>query len=202
MNFSELSKVKWLSAVVIATTLVGCSPMANPNDAAKEKATVPPAQTQGTDDEAVNKNTPAEKNPNRKQAPETRQPRYSVRAPQVGPNSATTKMNSKQQANYIAESVNRIPGVERSAVLVTGNTAIIGVDLKADIGGSRIDTIKYSVKETAENTIPKGMRAVVTADVDTVTRVRELIAGTRQGRPIDSLGDEIADIISRLLPEM
>lgn len=93
-----------------------------------------------------------------------------------------------------------IPGVERAYVLLTGRIALVGVDLKADISGSKIDTVKYSVKEAAERTGP-GYKAVVTADVDTVTRIRELANGARNGRPISSLADEIADILSRLYPE-
>jgi YhcN/YlaJ family sporulation lipoprotein len=198
MNFSQSGKIKWLSALMLTVTLVGCSPQANPGDVAKEQATKQ-SQIAGVEDEANNKNSLAEKNPNRAQLQEVRNPNYSVRAPQVTPQAP--RKSAKQMADFIAQSVNRIPGVERSAVVVTGNTAIVGLDLKSTISGSRIDTIKYAAKETAEGST-NGMRAVVTADVDTVTRLRELMAGARQGRPIDSFGDEIADIISRLIPEV
>jgi YhcN/YlaJ family sporulation lipoprotein len=104
-------------------------------------------------------------------------------------------------ANDIANTVNRIPGVERAAVLLTGKTALVGVDLASNITGSRIDTIKYSVKEAAERS-GNGYHAIVTADIDTVTRVRALVNGMKNGKPVTTLSDEFADIVSRLIPEM
>jgi YhcN/YlaJ family sporulation lipoprotein len=203
MNFSH-RKLKWITALMMTVTLAGCSPNIGANNAAKdaqkENATVKSRSPQ-VERAANNKNAPAEKNPNRKQISDTRQPQVNQRAPRVD-TGQNKKMSPKELSTYIAQVVNRVPGVERSYVLVSGNTALVGVDLKADIGGSRIDSIKYSVKEAAEKSTPTGMRAIVSADVDTVTRIRELVAGTRQGKPISSLGDEIADIISRLLPEV
>ena len=106
-----------------------------------------------------------------------------------------------QQADEIARTVTRIPGVERAAVLIAGKALLVGIDLNSSITGSKIDSIKYSVKEAAERT-GKGYHAIVSSDIDTVARTRELINGIRQGRPTSTVSDEVADIVSRLLPEM
>ncbi|HEU4963433.1 MAG TPA: YhcN/YlaJ family sporulation lipoprotein [Bacilli bacterium] len=197
-------------ALLLSTTLVGCNNAAAPDvrQGVQDKVREGKQTAEGVIEE--NKTTRAERNPNRSQVSELRKPKYEINAPKIqGQNRAKTKSqgaksrinNINRVADYIADTVNRIPGVERSAVLLTGKTALVGVDLSKDISGSKIDTIKYSVKEAAENT-GTGYNAIVTADVDTVTRVRELIAGAKAGKPIDSVSDEIADIISRLLPEM
>lgn len=196
MNFKTLSK--WLApTLILSAAIVGCAPNAAPDNQVREGERT----AEGVVEE--NQTTRAEKNPNKAQVSELRTPQKEVRAPKIRgqKNTKPERMNMNQVADYMADTVNRVPGVERSAVLLTGRTALIGVDLGKDIGGSKIDTIKYSVKEAAENT-GSGYRAVVTADVDTVTRVRELIAGMRAGKPVDSIADEIADIVSRLIPEM
>lgn len=184
------------AALTAALLLVGCNPTASP------KADQTPANEGRDNLEARTQQTPAERKPNLEQVSEIKAPRHDVRAPALGAtdNQGTDK-SLNQQADEIAEIVNRIPGVERSAVLLTGKTALVGVDLQNKISGSKIDSIKFSVKEAAERT-GKGYNAVVTADIDTVTRVRELIAGVRAGKPVSTVSDEIADIVSRLLPEM
>jgi YhcN/YlaJ family sporulation lipoprotein len=186
-----------LSVLTAVALLIGCTPQETPN---QPQASV----NEGHENRAAHtKTTPAERSPNRQQTSDPKAPRYSVRAPQLGATDGQAAQNQtlNQKADEIAEVVSRIPGVERSAVLLTGKVALVGVDLQKDISGSKIDTIKYSVKEAAERT-GKGYNAIVTADVDTVTRVRDLIAGMRAGKPVSTLSDEIADIVSRLIPEM
>jgi YhcN/YlaJ family sporulation lipoprotein len=108
--------------------------------------------------------------------------------------------NLSEMANRIAQECTRVKGVSNAYVLLTGKTALIGVDIDSKITGSKIDSIKYSVKEAAERIGP-GYHAVVSADLDTVTRIRNLASGVRAGRPTSTFSDEVADILSRLLPE-
>jgi YhcN/YlaJ family sporulation lipoprotein len=98
------------------------------------------------------------------------------------------------------DAARRIPGVEGSTVVLAGKTALVGVDLAHTISGSKIDSVKHSVKEAVERT-DGGYRVVVIADVDLVSRLREVASGIQQGRPVSAFTDEIADILSRLLPE-
>jgi YhcN/YlaJ family sporulation lipoprotein len=187
-----------MMSVLLVTSLLGCSPQSMP------KVTKEQTPQQNADANAQ-KSSPAERNPNRAQVGELRKPDYSVRAPQIQMNTPQDNKSWNQKADEIAATVTRVPGVQRAAVLFTGKTALIGVDLRNDISGSKIDSIKFAVKEAAEHMNGgnnPGYRAVVTADIDTVTRTRELVAGVRAGKPVTSVSDEIADILSRLLPEM
>ncbi|MBL0387644.1 YhcN/YlaJ family sporulation lipoprotein [Tumebacillus sp. ITR2] len=186
-------------SLVLATGLTGCSQKILPQ--ALQKDTPNQRTSEGVQNQQADKSSPAEKNPNKAQVSEIRKPDYSLRAPKIADYNTSAGKTLTQQANEISNVVTRINGVERAAVLLTGKTALVGIDLADNITGSKIDTIKFSVKEAAERT-GKGYRAIVSSDIDTITRTRELINAARAGKPITGLSDEIADIVSRLLPEM
>ncbi|MGB8954194.1 MAG: YhcN/YlaJ family sporulation lipoprotein [Tumebacillaceae bacterium] len=187
-----------LPAILIAALLSGCSPNAAPQTNERAQKATP---GDGVQDQASVKSTPAERNPDPKTVSEIHKPVRTERAPKIASRPDGGAKTLTQQADEIAQTVTRIPGVERAAVLIAGKAALVGVDLNATITGSKIDSIKYSVKEAAERT-GNGYHAIVSSDIDTVTRTRELINGIRQGRPVSSVSDEVADIVSRLLPEM
>ncbi|PWK14426.1 YhcN/YlaJ family sporulation lipoprotein [Tumebacillus permanentifrigoris] len=189
-------------SVVLAMTLTGCTqkmiPQALNKNSADNKRTAEGVQQR----EATEKTTPAEQNPDRSQVSEIHKPNYSLRAPKIASlNPKNADATLTKQADEIANVATRIQGVERAAVFLTGKTALVGIDLADNISGSKIDTIKFSVKEAAERT-GKGYRAIVSSDIDTVTRARALVNDVRNGKPISGISDEIADIVSRLLPEM
>ncbi|KEO84374.1 YhcN/YlaJ family sporulation lipoprotein [Tumebacillus flagellatus] len=186
-------------SLALALGLTGCSQKLIPQ--ALQKDTQNQRTSEGVQDSTASRTTPAEQNPNKAQVAETRKPDYSLRGPKIANYNTMQNQTLTQQANEISNVVTRIPGVERAAVLLTGKTALVGIDLADNITGSKIDTIKYSVKEAAERTGP-GYRAIVSSDIDTITRTRQLINSARAGKPITGVTDEIADIVSRLLPEM
>jgi YhcN/YlaJ family sporulation lipoprotein len=174
---------------------VGCHP------SAMERT--PQATPDGVQKYDQVKTTPAERTPKGSEAPDRpvhpEKNRGKIQSPQIEQRSEQP-IGLTEMANQIAQECTRIRGVSKAYVLLTGKTALIGVDLDSRITGSHIDTIKYSVKEAAERVGP-GYHAVVTADLDTVTRIRNLAAGVRAGKPTSTFSDEMADILSRLLPE-
>lgn len=188
---------KWASMLMFLSVflvLTGCRPAAqSPNYGPTKDGFSSPGQE---------RTPPGEENPSPREAPGMSgnpNDQKNIRVPQQG-NYANTYGAPSQQADHIAQVLTGIPGVQKAYVLLIGKLALVGVDLKSDISGSKIDTIKYSVKEAAERTGP-GYKVVVSADVDTVTRIREMSSGVRAGRPISSFTNELADILSRLLPE-
>lgn len=188
---------KWASALLVLCSffsLTACQPAA-------QKSKYGPT-TEGFNHPGAERTPPGEEHPPVQEAPEKAanpDGMKNVRAPEQAQRPSAYG-NPSQQADHIAQVLTGIPGVERAYVLLTGRICLVGVDLRSDISGSKIDTVKYSVKEAAERTGP-GYQAVVSADVDTVTRIRKLAAGVRSGRPITAFSDEIADILSRLIPE-
>jgi YhcN/YlaJ family sporulation lipoprotein len=94
-----------------------------------------------------------------------------------------------------------IPNVNDATAVVLGKYAIVGIDVNAKIDRSQVGSIKYSVAESLRKD-PYGANAVVVADADTNQRLKEIQADIKNGRPIQGIMEELADVAGRLMPEI
>ncbi len=109
--------------------------------------------------------------------------------------------NSQQVSQHLVELITGIPGVEDATAVVLGRYAVVGIDVDSKLDASRTGTIKYSVAEALKKD-PYGANAVVTADPDTVQRLREMGRQIRQGHPIGGIIRELSAIVGRLMPQV
>lgn len=107
------------------------------------------------------------------------------------------KPDAQRTADDIARQVAKIPGVENAYVVITGKTALIGLDLDNNITGKTTTNIKkQAAKKATDN---KGITdAQVTSNPDLVGRVKDIADGIRTGRPLSEFGDQIMEIINRI----
>lgn len=94
-----------------------------------------------------------------------------------------------------------IPNVNDATAVVLGRYAIVGIDINAKIDRSQVGSIKYSVAESLKKD-PYGANAVVVADADTTQRLKEIQTDIKDGRPIQGIMEELADVAGRLMPEI
>lgn len=143
------------------------------------------------------------------QGPEAQQdqPHDGVRVQQTTPQASENKkqLAENQSAQDIAERLVKlavkVPDVNDATAVVFGRVAFVGIDVPAKYDRSRVGTIKYSVAEALTED-PFGANAIVTADTDTVQRIREIAADLRRGRPIAGFAEELADMAGRLMPQL
>lgn len=126
-------------------------------------------------------------------------------APQPGTqpnnNNATERLNDAQQkAENIARACDTIPGVEDSTVVISGNTAYVGLDVEGNLEGEEVANVERSVNDRALAADPSIERCVVSSDADTVSRLRNIYEGIRRGTPITTFEDELSDIGTRIAP--
>lgn len=93
-----------------------------------------------------------------------------------------------------------IPQVQNARCVVLGNTAIVGVDVPADMERAQVDTVKYSVAEALKKD-PQGVNALVTADIDLNRRISEIQTKMQNGQTLGAFADELGDIIGRIIPQ-
>jgi YhcN/YlaJ family sporulation lipoprotein len=122
-----------------------------------------------------------------------------VRVNQSAPNlneerSIATVERLEQIAEGIAE-------VEHANCVLLGDTAIVGINVGGDIDRSRVGTIKYAVAEALRKD-PIGVNAIVTADMDLNHRLQEIRQDMSNGRPMQGLAEELADIVGRIIPQL
>lgn len=119
-------------------------------------------------------------------------------------NTVNEKVQTKsgqQIAHHLADLANRVPNVEDATVLVVGKYAVVGIDVKDNIDRSRVGTVKYSVAESLQKD-PYGANAIIIADPDLYTRLRNIARQVDNGRPVQSVMNELATIVSRVMPEI
>lgn len=109
--------------------------------------------------------------------------------------------NPREVAQRLEKLALSIPEVKAANCVVFGDTAIIGIDVKGNLDRSRVGTIKYSVAEAIRKD-PYGANALVTADLDMGERIREMRRHMMAGHPIAGFGEELADMIGRIMPQL
>ncbi len=104
-------------------------------------------------------------------------------------------------AEHLVNLASRVPNVNDATAVVAGPYAVVGIDVNSDLDRSRVGTIKYSVSESLKND-PYGKKAIVVADADTVSRLRQMAREIRQGQPIGGVVEELAAIVGRIMPQL
>ncbi|WP_242143101.1 MULTISPECIES: YhcN/YlaJ family sporulation lipoprotein [unclassified Bacillus cereus group] len=108
---------------------------------------------------------------------------------------------NEQVADHLASLAASIPGVRDATAVVIGKYAVVGIDVKAKLDRSRVESIKYSVAESLKHD-PNGANAVVVADVDTYERLKQMGKQIRHGKAGEGILDELAAIVGRVMPQV
>lgn len=168
--------IRKLLAVVLAATLLaaagfGCQPAKKPIPAPAPPSKTTPKMTP----------TPAKK-------------------PMVQP-MPTTSPEMHKLATKLAAQAATAPGVKKATVVLTNTVAYVGLDLKANIEGSKTETIKKEVADKVKMADKRLTKVYVSTDIDTVTRIKKAAEGIGKGKPISSFANELSEIGRRIIPK-
>ncbi|WP_102347072.1 YhcN/YlaJ family sporulation lipoprotein [Bacillus sp. Marseille-P3661] len=111
------------------------------------------------------------------------------------------QMNGEEVAEHLVELTTSVPNVKDATAVVVGNYAVVGIDVEDDLDRSRVGSIKYSVAEILQHD-PHGANAVVVADPDAVTRLKEMNKQIKDGHPVEGIMEELAGLIGRIIPQV
>lgn len=108
--------------------------------------------------------------------------------------------NEGARTARIERAISGIKGVKSSRVIITGDRAIVGVDMGAATEGEVTNQLKRNIEKAVKNT-DKNIRAVaVSADPDLFERITRVGEGITGGRPLSQFGNEIEEIFRRIMP--
>ncbi|WP_202709133.1 YhcN/YlaJ family sporulation lipoprotein [Sporosalibacterium faouarense] len=110
--------------------------------------------------------------------------------------------NLSSRAKKIADKIAAMSNVEDATVVISGNTALIGVDLTNDSTLRINDNMRKQIERTVKNADSSINKVSVTADPDIFDRIDEIGRNIRTGRPIKGFTDEIEDMIRRVTPNL
>ncbi|MGF7056968.1 YhcN/YlaJ family sporulation lipoprotein [Brassicibacter mesophilus] len=118
----------------------------------------------------------------------------------INDNNMNTDLSDR--ADKIANNVANLKEVNSATVVISGNTAIVGVDIKNQVEGNLTTDLKKKVEKTVRNTDKSITNVTVTADADLFKRIQNIGRDIRTGKPISGFGNEIEEIIRRITPSM
>lgn len=105
-----------------------------------------------------------------------------------------------RRADDVARTCEQVTGVENATVVVAGNTAYVGVDLDKNTGLANERDIKNAVAQKVRASGQDINTVYVSADADFMTRLRNIGAGVRNGRPVEGFTTELNNMIQRITP--
>jgi YhcN/YlaJ family sporulation lipoprotein len=116
-------------------------------------------------------------------------------------NEKVVNKSGQDIAKRLVKLANSVPNVNDATAVVVGKYAIVGIDVNSKLDQSRVSTIKYSVAESLQKD-PYGANAIIIADPDLNTRLKEIAREVNNGRPVQGFMDELAAIVGRVMPEV
>ena len=117
------------------------------------------------------------------------------------PNIDNQNTNTADQARNrkIAEIARNVDGVRSATVVTTGDTAYVGIDIDKNAENKETDKIKEKVGKAIKNN-ENITRVYVSADVDSVERLKEIGRDITGGRPISGFLNELTEMFRRPMP--
>lgn len=110
--------------------------------------------------------------------------------------------NLSDRAENIARKVANLNDVNSATVVISGDTAIVGIDMKNNLEGNITDDLKGKVRKIVKDTDDKIGNVSVTADPDLYQRLSNMARDIRNGKPISGFSKEIQEILRRITPNM
>ena len=105
-----------------------------------------------------------------------------------------------QKAEVLVDRIEDLEGIEDATVIISGSTAYVGVDMEADMQGRMTDVMKQRVTDRAKKSDMMLTRVYVSADSDTVTRLRNYARDIEDGKPISGIIRQIDEMFRRPAP--
>jgi len=119
-------------------------------------------------------------------------------------NNLNTDMNNNgnnvELSRRIADRVEDIQGVNKAYVLISGNTAIVGVDMDNNAEGQVTRNLKQKIEKAVKRVDNDIDNVSVTADPDLLTRIQNMFEDMDKGNPIRGFTDEFQEILRRITP--
>lgn len=84
----------------------------------------------------------------------------------------------------------------------TGYTAMVGIELTADIKGDAAEGVKKQVADKIKSSEKQVTKVLVTTDPNLITRLKDIAAGIIKGKPITGFANEIEELARRIAPTM
>ncbi|GAB6084909.1 YhcN/YlaJ family sporulation lipoprotein [Alkaliphilus crotonatoxidans] len=104
------------------------------------------------------------------------------------------------RAEQIVNEVVRLNEVQSATVVISDETALVGVNLASGVDGEMTTEVKNKIEDVVKQADRSITRVAVSADPDIFSKIENIARETGRGRPISGFADEIEDLFRRILP--
>lgn len=112
----------------------------------------------------------------------------------------TTPTGQTTRAEALAKKISDLKNINSASVVLSGNSCWVGVDLAAKTENKMTNQMKNEITSIVKRE-EKGINNVyVTADADTVSRLRNIARDIRKGKPVSGFIKELNEIGRRVTP--
>jgi YhcN/YlaJ family sporulation lipoprotein len=112
----------------------------------------------------------------------------------------STANTAGDKAREIARDIAKEKNIESASCVVTGDTALVGLQFEEQYKGKVTDAIKRSVEKRVKKIEPSIKKVAVTADPDLLSRIKTMAKDIEDGKPLSGFTKEIEEIIRRINP--
>ncbi len=105
-----------------------------------------------------------------------------------------------RQARNLAREATRVEGVKSAYVVVSGNMAVVGLNINRGVESTETNRIKTEVGQRLRNADRQISDVRISTDADTITRIRKISEGVNQGRPLSEFTKQLNEIVRRTAP--
>jgi len=119
--------------------------------------------------------------------------------PSPTPSTPVAPQNT-ERAQDLAEKIGEMKDVNAATVVITENQAWVGVDLAANLEDEMTDEMKNEITSLVKKEDKEIDTVYVTADADSVTRIKNIAKDVADGKPISGFINELNEIGRRITP--
>lgn len=113
---------------------------------------------------------------------------------------SSTTSTAGDRAKQISQDVAKEKNIKSATCVVTGDTALVGLQFDEQFKGDVTDSIKKSVDKRVKKIDSSIKRVVVTADPDLLSRIKTVAKDIENGKPLSGFTTEVEEIIRRINP--
>lgn len=108
--------------------------------------------------------------------------------------------NMSGSANTLAREIAALPEVDKASVVLSNDTAIVGIQLRGTTQGTMTNSLKSKVEKMVKDKSTNIKNVSVTTDPELYSRVKTMSTSIGDGTTLESLGEDIKDLIRRITP--
>lgn len=105
-----------------------------------------------------------------------------------------------KDASKIAKKITDLNEVNKASVLISGDEAVIGVNLRGNTQGTMTNALREKIEKMVKKEDSSVNKISITTDPSIVTRINTMATDVDGGNMIDNFADEVRDLIRKITP--